>query len=112
MFTQDNTTGYTDDQLTALNDELTARLDAVEEGQHAEADRADVEKAFADEVAGRDTLTTAQTIMALVGYTDQIAACTDECGDPDQNWEAETTTYAFDDGSKIADCNGVLTIPE
>lgn len=27
-----------------------------------------------------------------------------------QDWDAETTTYIFEDGSKIEDCNGFLTI--
>lgn len=53
MFTQDNTTGYTDEQLAALNEELAARLAEVEEGPHAEDERADLEKAFYDEVASR-----------------------------------------------------------
>lgn len=47
-FTQDNTTGYTDEQLAELNEELAQRLEGVDED-----DRADVEKAFADEVASR-----------------------------------------------------------
>lgn len=47
-FTQDNTTGYTDAQLAALNEELAQRLKGV-----PDEDRADVEKAFYDEVAGR-----------------------------------------------------------
>ena len=48
MFTTDNTDGYTTEQLAALNAELAKRLVGVDD-----ADRADVEKAFADEVAGR-----------------------------------------------------------
>lgn len=48
MFTQDNTTGYTNDQLAALNAELAQRLAGVDASE-LEA----VEKAFADEVAGR-----------------------------------------------------------
>jgi hypothetical protein len=47
-FTQDNTQGYTDAELAALNAELAQRLDSVDD-----EDRADIEKAFADEVAAR-----------------------------------------------------------
>ena len=48
MFTTDNTEGYTAQQLAALNAELAQRLEGV-----SEEERADVAKAFADEVAGR-----------------------------------------------------------
>ncbi len=48
MFTTDNTEGYTTVELAALNAELAARLAAVDFDE-----RADVEKAFHDEVAAR-----------------------------------------------------------
>lgn len=50
MFNQDNTAGYTDAQLAALNAERAARLAGLEIGsdEHEQAD-----KAFSDEVAGR-----------------------------------------------------------
>lgn len=47
-FTQDNTAGYTDEQLAALNAELAQRMENV-----ADEDRTAAEQAFADEVAGR-----------------------------------------------------------
>lgn len=51
MFTQDNTAGYTDAELNALNEELTTRLAAI---GPADVDaRNEAEKAFADEVARR-----------------------------------------------------------
>jgi hypothetical protein len=50
-FSQDNTTGYTDAELAALNDELAARLAAVDPDD-IEA-RQQIEKAFADAVSGR-----------------------------------------------------------
>lgn len=49
-FTQDNTTGYSEAQLAALNDELSQRLVGVERGSD---EWSQIEKAFADEVAGR-----------------------------------------------------------
>lgn len=52
MFTQNNTTGYTDEQLAALNRELDARLDDVLEGPDAQDERHEIEKAFSYEVAG------------------------------------------------------------
>jgi hypothetical protein len=48
-FTEDNTTGYTAEQLEALNAELDKRLEGIEDPDQREA----VEKAFADEVARR-----------------------------------------------------------
>lgn len=51
-FTADNTEGYTAAELAALNAELAARLQVagVEPGSD---EAAEIEKAFADEVAGR-----------------------------------------------------------
>ncbi len=51
MFTMDNTTGYTQQELDALNAELAQRLAAIDPDD-VEA-RQDAEKAFADEVSGR-----------------------------------------------------------
>lgn len=52
MFTMDNTTGYTQAELDALNAEFAARL--VAEGIEPGTDEAQaMEKAFADEVARR-----------------------------------------------------------
>jgi hypothetical protein len=51
MFTPENTTGYTADQLAALNAELDARLAAID--PHDADARAAAEKAFSDEVAQR-----------------------------------------------------------
>jgi hypothetical protein len=48
-FTEDNTAGYTAEQLEALNAELAERLKGIEDPDQREA----VEKAFADEVARR-----------------------------------------------------------
>ena len=48
MFTTDNTEGYTTEQLDELNAELAQRLEGV-----CDELRPIVEKAFADEVAGR-----------------------------------------------------------
>lgn len=50
MFTQDNTSGYTDAELSALNAELAQRLDGVEPGSD---DAHRIEKAFSDEVSHR-----------------------------------------------------------
>lgn len=51
-FTTDNTEGYTDAELAALNAEFEARLAAA--GVEPGSDEAlAMEKAFADEVAGR-----------------------------------------------------------
>lgn len=50
MFNQDNTAGYTDAELAALNAELAQRLEGLEQGTDA-YDHA--EKAFHDEVARR-----------------------------------------------------------
>jgi hypothetical protein len=50
MFTADNTTGYTSDQLDALNSELKLRLDGVEPNSD---EWHQIEKAFSDEVASR-----------------------------------------------------------
>lgn len=52
MFTADNTTGYTQAELDALNAEFAARLAAA--GVEPGSDEAhEMEKAFADEVARR-----------------------------------------------------------
>ena len=51
MFTADNTTGYTQEELDALNTELTERLDMIDPND-TDA-REEAEKAFADEVARR-----------------------------------------------------------
>lgn len=50
MFTQDNTEGYTDEQLAALNEELHERTRhlALDSDEYQQA-----EKAFSDEVARR-----------------------------------------------------------
>lgn len=50
-FTTDNTQGYTDAELAALNAELAAKLTAIDPDD-TDA-RAEVEKAFHDEVSGR-----------------------------------------------------------
>lgn len=50
MFTKQNTQGYTDAELAALNTELAERLAGLEPGTD-EYDQA--EKAFSDEVARR-----------------------------------------------------------
>lgn len=49
-FTTDNTTGYTTEQLAALNAELAQRLDGVERNSD---EWIAIEQAFADEVASR-----------------------------------------------------------
>ena len=50
-FTTDNTDGYTVNELAALNAELATRLSSIDV---TDTDaRADAEKAFHDEVAGR-----------------------------------------------------------
>ena len=51
MFTTDNTDGYTQAQLDALNAELTAHLATIDP-EDTDA-REQAEKAFADEVARR-----------------------------------------------------------
>lgn len=51
MFTTDNTDGYTQAQLDALNVELTERMATIDPND-TDA-RADAEKAFHDEVARR-----------------------------------------------------------
>lgn len=51
MFTRDNTEGYTQAELDALNAELAQRLAAIDPDD-TEA-RAEAEKAFADEVSRR-----------------------------------------------------------
>jgi hypothetical protein len=51
MFTTDNTEGYTQAQLDALNAELVARLAAIDPTDTDARD--DAEKAFSDEVARR-----------------------------------------------------------
>lgn len=48
-FTDENTTGYTADQIAALNAELATRLAGIENPE----DRIAAEQAFADEVARR-----------------------------------------------------------
>lgn len=50
MFTTENTTGYTSEQLAALNAELAERLEGLEPGTD---EYYQAEKAFADEVAAR-----------------------------------------------------------
>lgn len=50
MFTLDNTTGYTAEQLAELNDELAERLAGLEQGTY---EYYQAEKAFQNEVAGR-----------------------------------------------------------
>lgn len=50
MFTFDNTTGYTSQQLDELNDELAQRLIGVEPYTD---ESYQIESAFSDEVAGR-----------------------------------------------------------
>jgi hypothetical protein len=50
MFTQENTEGYTEEELSTLNDELQERL----EGLEPFTDEYDIaEKAFTDEVSKR-----------------------------------------------------------
>ena len=51
MFTADNTEGYTQADLDALNAELAERLSTINPDD-IDA-RADAEKAFHDEIAGR-----------------------------------------------------------
>lgn len=53
MFTTDSTNGYTAEQLDAFNAELAEKLAAVPAGPHHDDQCADIEKAFADEVAAR-----------------------------------------------------------
>lgn len=48
-FTDENTSGYTAEQLADLNAELAQRLNGIESPE----DRAAAEQAFADEVARR-----------------------------------------------------------
>lgn len=50
MFTQENTDGYTDQELDALNAELVERLDGIEVGSDEYYDE---EKRFNDEVSRR-----------------------------------------------------------
>lgn len=50
MFTQENTDGYTDSELDALNEELSERLADLEPGSD---EYQQVEKAFHDEVSRR-----------------------------------------------------------
>ena len=47
-FTQDNTSGYTDEQLAAFNAEFNERIALADSADHA-----DIFKALADEIAGR-----------------------------------------------------------
>jgi hypothetical protein len=49
MFTEYNTEGYTEKELSALNNELNERLDGIDNLD----ERDNVEKTFADEVAKR-----------------------------------------------------------
>ena len=51
MFTPENTTGWTTEELAALNEELSHRLAAEEDQDQDHLD--EVEKAFTDEVAHR-----------------------------------------------------------
>jgi uncharacterized protein involved in exopolysaccharide biosynthesis len=60
MFTLDNTEGYTQEQLDALNNELQQRIEKFKksyEAEHgiecAESDLAEIEQDFNDEVARR-----------------------------------------------------------
>jgi hypothetical protein len=61
MFTLDNTEGYTQEQLDALNNELQQRIENAKNNYETEhgvecLDKdylSEVEKGFADEVAGR-----------------------------------------------------------
>lgn len=48
-FTDENTTGYTAEQLVALNVELAVRLNGIESPEARDA----VEKAFHDEISRR-----------------------------------------------------------
>ena len=50
MFTQENTEGYTDSELDALNEELAERLGDLEPGSD---DYQQAEKSFSDEVSRR-----------------------------------------------------------
>jgi hypothetical protein len=50
MFTTDNTIGYTQQQIAALNAELAALLAGTEPNSD---EAAQIEKAFSDEVASR-----------------------------------------------------------
>ena len=49
MMTQQNTEGYTQDELDELNDELSQRLNGIDDPD----ERDNLEKQFADEVARR-----------------------------------------------------------
>lgn len=51
IFSQDNTTGYTDQQLAAFNAEAETRIPELMETYHISEDEA--AKAFADEIAHR-----------------------------------------------------------
>lgn len=42
-------------------------------------------------------------------YFEAVEVMEDRAVEVDQNWEEETTTYIFEDGSKIIDCCGELT---
>lgn len=50
MFTPDNTTGYTQEQLDAINAELVERLDGINED---DAEYQQVVSRFSDEIARR-----------------------------------------------------------
>lgn len=51
-FTSENTTGYTQAELDALNAEFEARLEAAGV-EHGSDEALEMAKAFSDEVAGR-----------------------------------------------------------
>lgn len=56
-------------------------------------------------------MNTAQTIAALNGYIAQQEAAAEAAGkNIDQDWGAETTTYTFEDGSRLVDCNGSMQV--
>lgn len=53
----------------------------------------------------------AQTIAALADYVAKQEAAEKAAGSNiDQDWEAETTTYTFEDGSRLVDCNGAMQV--
>lgn len=43
-------------------------------------------------------------------YSVIIREANDAAVSVDQDWDNETTTYVFNDGSELVDCNGHLTL--
>ena len=54
----------------------------------------------------------ASEIVKISHYADVISAADRDSVSVDQSWSDESTTYTFEDGSKIVDKVGELTVGE